>query len=193
MEIDSTPYSTKDSISVRLVNPGGQNLYVAVTAKECGKFRKDSISLRPKPEKPRLDTLWNALTPCIPLGIAETIEFRVQPQEGVKFKWSIPDIITNPDSNSILVSVNYELSDRDTSIPVSVYAYTDGCLDNSETLQDTLYAIGAGLGDEWDVIQQIDEEDGEIYGYTVGFSDDGLFVKDYGLIDPFDGEFLFYW
>lgn len=198
VEIDSTKYSAKDSISLRLVNPGDQNLYVAVTAKECGKFSKDSISLRPKPEKPSLDTLWNKLTPCIPLGIADTIELRVQPQEGVNIEWSIQEttefaLITEPKGNSIWVRVNYGLFERNTPIPVSVYAYTDGCLDDSETLQDTLYAIGAGLGEEWDVIQQIEEEDGEIYGYTVGFSDDGLFVKDYGLIDPFDGAYLFDW
>lgn len=164
VEIDSTTYSIKDSISLRLVNPGDQNLYVAVTAKECGKKRDTSLVLRPKPEMPSLDTLWNALTPCIPLGIADTIELRVQPQEGVKFKWSIPDIITTPDSNSILVSVNYELTDRGTSILVSVYAYTESC-PNSDTLPQILYATGAGLGGEW----HIDSRAPSTLRHMVGF------------------------
>ena len=168
VEIDSSTYKKEDSIRLTLTNPGDPNLYVKVTAAECGKFSKDSIALRPKPEKPSLDTLWGMLTPCIPLGMADTIELRVQPQEGVKFKWSIPDIITNTDSNSILVKVNYDLSDRNTPIPVSVYAYTDGCPNNSDILQDTLYATGAGLGEEWFLFPYKQPR-----VFQVGFSQDG--------------------
>lgn len=192
VEIDSSEYRKEDSIRLKLTNPGDKNLYVKVTSAECGKFGKDSIGLRPKPETPSLDTLWNVLTPCIPLGIEDTIELRVQPQEGVKFKWSIPDIITNPDSNSILVRVNYGLSDRDTSILVSVYAYTDGCLDNSDALQDTLYATGAGLGEEWNLLQTDFLINGFFLGYMVGFSNDGTLLEG-GWEDPLGGMYAFNW
>lgn len=193
IDIDSTTYSAKDSILLRLTNPGDPNLYVAVTAKECDRETPgDTVYLHPRPKKPQLDTLWNALTTCIPLGIDTSIELRVQPQEGVKFKWSIPDIITNPDSNSILARVNYDLSDRDTSILVSVYAYTDGCLDNSDALQDTLYATGAGLGEEWYLLQTDFLINGFLLGYMVGFSNDGTLLEG-GWEDPLGGMYAFNW
>lgn len=155
VEIDSTTYSAKDSILLRLTNPGGQNLYVKVTAAECGKFSKDSIALRPKPETPSLDPLLGVLTPCIPLGIADTIELRVQPQEGVKFKWDFSNTekfqrIAESDSHSIQVVTNFGLldSEDDKTINVNIYAYTVGCSDTLDK-QETLYAKGAGLGSEW--------------------------------------------
>ena len=152
VEIDSSTYTKEDSIRLKLTNPGAPNLYVKVNAKECGRERDTLLVLRPKPEMPSLDPLWGMLTPCIPLGIDTTIELRVQSQEGVKFRWSIlEEEITEFDSNSIQVRVNYDLPKRNTPIPVSVYAYTDGCPDNSDILQDTLYATGAGLGEEWKV------------------------------------------
>lgn len=192
VEIDSTTYSTKDSILLRLTNPGGQNLYVAVKAKECGRERDTLLVLRPKPEMPSLDPLSEKLTPCIPLGIADTIELRVQPQEGVKFEWPFSgsskfEKIGKLDSNSIRVRVNYESLDRDT-IPVSVYAYTDGC-PNSDTLLETVYATGAGLEEKWDLLQQ-NEEWG---GYIVGFSEDGVNIKYDGFEYPFNDPYEFDW
>lgn len=193
VELDTMGYPTKDSVLLRLVNPGGQNLYVKVTAAECGKFSKDSIVLRPKPEKPLWDSLDGMFPPCIPLGMADTIELRVQPQEGVKFRWSIlEEEITEFDSNSIPVSVNYKLSDRNAPIPVSVYANTDGC-PNSDTLLETFRARGAGLESEWDLLQTPLEislwGSTIIVGYNISFSDDGM-EKDE---DPFGGGYLYYW
>lgn len=172
VEIDSSTYKKEDSIRLKLTNPGDPNLYVKVIAAECGKFSKDSISLRPKPEKPSLDPLLGVLTPCIPLGMADTIELRVQPQESVKFNWNFSDNekfqrIAKSDSHSIRVRVNYDLSDRNTSIPVNIYASTDDCPD-SEPLQDTLYATGAGLGEEWFLFPNK-----QTRVFQVGFSQDG--------------------
>lgn len=153
--IDSTKYSKKDSILLRLTNPGDPNLYVAVTAMECGRKSDTLLVLHPLPEKPSLDTLWNALTPCIPLGIADTIELRVQPQEGVNFAWDWAkndkfQRITKADSSSIFVATDFGLLDpeEDKTIDVNVYAYTVGCTD-SVAFPATLYARGAGLGEEW--------------------------------------------
>ncbi|MBD5396848.1 T9SS type A sorting domain-containing protein [bacterium] len=194
VEIDSTTYKKEDSIRLRLTNPGDQNLYVKVTAKECGRERDTLLVLRPKPEMPSLDPLWGMLTPCIPLGIDTTIELRVQPQEGVKFRWSImEEEITELDSNSIPFRVNYKLPDRNTPIPVSVYAYTEGCHNGSEPFSTTLYATGAGLDEEWDLLQVPFElsflGSSIIVGYNISFSDDGMEKED----DPFEGRYIYYW
>ncbi|MCM1169366.1 MAG: T9SS type A sorting domain-containing protein [Bacteroides sp.] len=191
VEIDTATYSKKDSILLRLTNPGGQNLYVAVKTRECGKERKDSIPLRPLPEKPSWDTLWNG---CIPLGIADTIELRVQPQEGVKFKWQPEEEagkfwqIGQSDSNSTLVVVNYELGERGKSASVSVSATVDGCGD-SEPMTEVLYATGAGLDEEWALVQN----EGFLGFYSVGFSDDGENIKYDGFEYPFDEEYIMLW
>lgn len=197
VEIDTSIYGRPDSIRLRLTNPGGDNVYVSVKAKECDRESRDTLLLRPKPEIPQLDTLWNALTPCIPLGKADTIELRVEPQAGVSFEWFFSENskfkgIGKSDSNTILVRVDYALLDRETDIPVRVRAYTEGCPD-SATIKDVLYATGAGIGKEWEVIQQLDEEDGAIWGYIIGFSEDGQVVKDYGSVDPFEGRYTFDW
>ncbi|MCM1041757.1 MAG: T9SS type A sorting domain-containing protein [Bacteroides sp.] len=180
--IDSTTYSKKDSILLRLKNPGDPNLYVAVTAMECGRKSDTLLVLRPFPEKPSLDTLWNALTPCIPLGIADTIELRVQPQAGVRFWWDFSDNIKfqrveESDSHSIRVATNIGLldSEEDKTIPVSVYAYTDGCSD-SLVLPKILCARGAELEDIW----RIGIKD-ELKGRAglVGFCQDTVEVLSY--------------
>ncbi|MCM1532447.1 MAG: T9SS type A sorting domain-containing protein [Bacteroides sp.] len=151
--IDSTTYSKQDSILLRLTNPGDPNLYVKVKAKECGRRDSATLQLRPLPEKPSWDTSWNA---CIPLGIADTIELRVQPQEGVEFKWYPEEEagkfwqIGQSDSNSTLVVANYKLENRGKSISVSVSASVVGCGD-SEPITKVLYATGAGLGEEWHI------------------------------------------
>lgn len=201
VEIDSSTYKKEDSIRLKLTNSGDQNLYVKVMAKECGRERDTLLVLHPKPETPSLDPLLGMLTPCIPLGMVDTIELRVQPQDGVKFKWEFSDNekfrrIAESDSHSISVATNFGLldSEEDKTIKVNIYAYTEGCPDTLDK-QETLYAAGAGLDEEWNVIQQIeiDEEFDEIWGYTIGFSNDGLVVKDYGTIDPFNGRYLFDW
>lgn len=175
--IDSTKYSKKDSILLRLTNPGDPHLYVAVTAMECGRKSDTLLVLRPLPEKPSLDTLWNALTPCIPLGIADTIELRVQPQEGVNFVWNFVDNpkfqrIAESDSHSIRVATNYALFDEDRDVPitVSVHARVVGCGDS--VITEPLYATGAGLGEEW-VIGSWRPSD-RVKLYTVGFYKDSV-------------------
>ena len=191
VEIDSSTYKKEDSIRLKLTNPGDQNLYVKVTAKECDRERDTSLVLRPKPETPSLDPLWGMLTPCIPLGIDTTIELRVQPQEGVKFRWSImEEEITELDSNSIPFRVNYKLLDRNTPIPVSVYAYTEGCHNGSEPFSTTLYATGAGLGEEWHLLQE-NLWDMDV-SYIFGFSNNDMLIDD-GFTDPFSGMYSFYW
>ncbi|MCM1042507.1 MAG: T9SS type A sorting domain-containing protein [Bacteroides sp.] len=172
--IDSITYSKKDSILMRLVKPGDPNLYVKVKAKECGRERDTLLVLRPRPEMPSLDTLWNALTPCIPLGIADTIELRVQPQEGVNFAWGWSENgkfqrITKVDSSSIFVATNFGLLDpeEDKTINVNVYAYTLGCTD-SVAFPTTLYARGAGLDEEWKIGSK-SQPIGSANMLTVGF------------------------
>ena len=153
VEIDTNSYKKEDSIRLKLMNSGGKNLYVAFKAKECGRESKDSLMLHSTPEIPQLDTLWRN---CIPLGIADTIELRVQPQEGVRFKWDFLDNakfqrIAESDSHSIRVATNYALLDEDRNVPitVSVHAQRDGCADGIKT--ESLSVFGAGLGEEWKI------------------------------------------
>lgn len=157
VEIDSSTYKKEDSIRLKLTNSGDQNLYVKVTAKECGRERDTLLVLHPKPETPSLDPLLGMLTPCIPLGMVDTIELRVQPQDGVKFKWEFSDNekfrrIAESDSHSISVATNFGLldSEEDKTIKVNISAYTEGCPDTLEK-QESVYANGAGLGSEWKI------------------------------------------
>ena len=157
VEIDSSTYTKEDSIQLKLTNPGDPNLYVAVTAKECDRERDTLLVLHPKPETPSLDPLLGLLTPCIPLGMSDTIELRVQQQEGVKFKWDFSNTekfqrIAESDSHSISVATNFGLldSEEDKTIDINIAAYTEGC---SDTLAkwETLYAKGAELEDVWEI------------------------------------------